>query len=343
MRRSGISEITGQSGQGEIAEDASGAESPAIRVTAEEMRVLEAWLAAPDTLQSVVRRASIIREAARGRSNSAIARKLAVGRATVILWRRRFAREGILSLSEVRPGRGRRRSVSTRTVRAIVEAARRGGTASGPAPSARHLAEQSGVSAATVYRLWDAHGVRLDALGATPDRSQERAAGALLGIYLDPPDRVIALRGGEPQPLLQCGVALRRALSGALDRFDRCAVGHGLPRDRERAFLKFLRHIERETSVEGAFVLVLDGAGATHARAAVRRWLEARPGAETRRASAEGSTATLLALTTEEVARPQRAIGSRALRRLLDDVRGYLSIYEGEPDRFIWLASPDAP
>ncbi len=234
MRRSGISETSGQSVHREVAEDASGAESPAIRLNAEEMRVLEAWLAAPDTLQSVVRRGSIIREAARGRSNSAIARELAVSRATIILWRRRFAREGILSLSEVRPGRGRRRSVSTRTVRAIVEAARRGSTASGRGSSARHLAEQSGVSAATVYRLWDAHGVRLDALGATPDRSQERAAGALLGIYLDPPDRVIALRGGEPRPLLQCGVVLMRALSGALDRFDRCAVGDGRRKARPR-------------------------------------------------------------------------------------------------------------
>ena len=299
---------------------------------------MESWLAAPDTLQSVIRRASIIREAARGRSNSAIARELSVSRATVILWRRRFAREGILSLSEVRPGRGRRRSVSTRTVRAIIEAARRGSTASGPGSSARYLAEQAGVSAATVYRLWDAHGVRLDT-PAAPDRSPD---GALLGVYLDPPDRVIALRGGEPQPLLQCGVALMRALSGTLDRFDRRAVGHGLPRDRERAFLKFLRHIERETSLEGSFVLMLDGAGATHGRAAVRRWLEARPGAETRTVSAQSSTAALLALTTEEVARPQRAVSSRSLRRLLADVRGYLSIYDGEPDRFVWLASPDA-
>ena len=89
-------------------------------------------------------------------------------------------------------------------------------------------------------------------------------------------------------------------------------------------------------------MLVLDGAGATHARAAVRRWLEARPGAETRTVSVQSSTATLLALTTEEVARPQRAIDSRSLRRLLDDVRGYLSIYDGEPDRFVWLGPPDA-
>ena len=63
-------------------------------VTAEQRRVLERWVAAQGTPQSVAMRARIVLAAAAGESNSAIARGLSVSRPTVIMWRSRFQQGG---------------------------------------------------------------------------------------------------------------------------------------------------------------------------------------------------------------------------------------------------------
>ena len=60
--------------------------------------------------------------AAEGQSDSAIARQLEINRKTVMLWRGRFAQEGIDSLWEVAPGRGRKPTYGPEKIEAIVNA-----------------------------------------------------------------------------------------------------------------------------------------------------------------------------------------------------------------------------
>ena len=57
-----------------------------------------------------------------GVSNSAISRELGVSRPTVILWRERFRVDGPQALWEVKPGRGRKRTISAEKVKEIVQA-----------------------------------------------------------------------------------------------------------------------------------------------------------------------------------------------------------------------------
>jgi transposase len=56
----------------------------------------------------VALRSQIVLAAAEGQSDNAIAQQLDVNRKTVTLWRARFAQEGLDSLWEVAPGRGRK-------------------------------------------------------------------------------------------------------------------------------------------------------------------------------------------------------------------------------------------
>ena len=67
---------------------------------------LEQWTAAHGTPQQVALRCRIVLAAAAGDSDVTIAKRLSVNRNTVILWRKRFADEGLDGLWDIAPGRG---------------------------------------------------------------------------------------------------------------------------------------------------------------------------------------------------------------------------------------------
>ena len=60
--------------------------------------------------------------AAEGQSDNAIAQRLQVNRKTVTLWRARFAQDGLDSLWEVAPGRGRKPTYGPEKIRSICAA-----------------------------------------------------------------------------------------------------------------------------------------------------------------------------------------------------------------------------
>src|SRR5664279_3533686 len=129
-------------------------------VSDEQRAVLERWSGAQKTPQSVALRARIVLLAAAGESNSAIARALGVSRPTVILWRGRFEQGGPQALTETKPGRGRKPTISAAKVKAIVAATTQTTPPGATHWSCRTMAKAQGVSPATVQRIWDAHGLQ---------------------------------------------------------------------------------------------------------------------------------------------------------------------------------------
>jgi transposase len=323
----------------EITEQVSPAPAePARRgplLTLEEARILKAWLHASTTPPTVAARARIIRFAAAGLSNSEIAREVGVSRGTVILWRDRFECEGLLSLTEVRPGRGRRPTVSIRAAREILGVARARRRRGGAAQSYGAQAAACGVSTATVYRVWDAHGLpRRTPVDAVADGTVPE----ILGIYLDPPDRVLAVAGPPAEGEL---AVIPGALARALDRFDRVVSGPSSARDRERAFLKFLRRVERSARSGVMLRLVVATANGVHERPVVARWIRAH---RFHVEHAIGDDAIGDELTRRLLEHTGELAWKRCQRggvagRLAEDLRGFLSSYDGDPDRFVWLAS----
>ena len=95
--------------------------------------------------------------AAEGQSDNAIARNLVVNRKTVTLWRERFVQEGLDSMWEVAPGRGRKPSYGQRKIAAIVSATLTTKPKGMTQWSCRQLAEAQGVSKSTVHNIWQSH------------------------------------------------------------------------------------------------------------------------------------------------------------------------------------------
>ena len=70
----------------------------ALSVSRDDVELLESWVRASSTPQSIAVRANIVLMAAEGISNSRIAADLNVSRPTVILWRNRYTEGGVNAL-----------------------------------------------------------------------------------------------------------------------------------------------------------------------------------------------------------------------------------------------------
>jgi transposase len=134
--------------------------TPPLSVSQDQEKQLEQWLAALGTPQQVALRCRIVLAAGRGESEAAIASKLDVNRKTVRLWRERFSRDGLQSLWEIAPGRGRKASYGPERVKAIVDATLQSKPKGNTHWSCRLMAASQGVSKSTISNLWRSHNIK---------------------------------------------------------------------------------------------------------------------------------------------------------------------------------------
>ena len=335
-------------------------------VSAEQRRVLERWVAAHGTPQSVALRARIVLLAAAGESNSEIARRLAVSRPTVIMWRERFAAGGPAALTEVRPGRGRKPTISAAKVKAIVAATTQTRPPGETHWSCRTMAKAQGVSPATVARIWDAHGLqphRTRTFKLSNDPLFCEKLTDVVGLYLNPPEKALVLCVDEKSQIqaldrTQASLPMKKGRAGtmthdykrhgtttlfaALSTLDGSVVGQCLPRHRHQEFLKFLRTLDREFPPELDLHLILDNYQ-THKHADVAAWLGKHPRFCLHFTPTASSWLNLVERWFAELT-------EKALRRgvfpsvpdLIAAIGDFLEAHNDDPKPFVWTASIDA-
>jgi DNA-binding CsgD family transcriptional regulator len=123
-------------------------------VSADQQNQMEHWLGAMGTPQQVALRCRIVLAAGRGESEAAIASALEINRKTVRLWRERFAEEGLRSLWEIAPGRGRKATYGPERVKAVLDATLQSKPKGQTHWSCRLMAARQGISKSTVSNLW---------------------------------------------------------------------------------------------------------------------------------------------------------------------------------------------
>jgi transposase len=335
-------------------------------VSEEHRAVLERWAKAHGTPQSIATRARIVLLASEGRSNSAIARELAVSRPTVIMWRERFAAGGPQALCEVKPGRGRKRTISAAKVREIVDATTQSSPPGETHWSCRSMAKAQGVSPATVQRIWDAHGLqphRVRTFKLSNDPGFTEKLTDVVGLYLNPPEKALVLCVDEKSQIqaldrTQPSLPMKKGRAGtmthdykrngtttlfaALNTLDGSVIGECLPRHRHQEFLKFLRTIDREFPGEIELHLIVDNYR-THKHDNVNAWLEKHPRFHLHFTPTSSSWLNL-------VERWFRELTDKAIRRgvfysvpdLIAAIQQYLDAHNNDPKPFIWTASIDS-
>lgn len=108
----------------------------------------------------VQQRARIIWLAAQGWQNKEIAAEVKLDRRQVALWRRRFIEGGIDALLQDAPRSGRSPSLTSALESHIVRTTLHDQPAGAAPWSSRSLAAHLGLSATTIRRVWQRHGIK---------------------------------------------------------------------------------------------------------------------------------------------------------------------------------------
>jgi transposase len=298
--------------------------------------------------------------------HSQIARELRISRPTVLLWRQRFVAGGPTGLTEIKPGRGRKPSISAARVKAIVEATLQTTPSGATHWSCRSMAQAQGVSPASVQRIWDAHGLkphRVRTFKLSRDPAFVAKLTDVVGLYLNPPDQAVVLCVDEKSQIqaldrTQPGLPMKKGRAGtmphdykrygtttlfaALNLLEGTVIGQCLPRHRHQEFLKFLRRLERAFPPELALHLILDNYG-THTHPRVQRWLARRPRFHLHFTPTSASWLNLVERWFRELTDKRLRRGVfRSVPELVQAIEAFVAAYNDAPKPFVWTASVDA-
>ncbi len=261
-------------------------------------RELERIVGASTSPQGMVRRARIILLRAAGRSQTETAAEIGVNRSVVVHWEHRFAGFGLPGLEDA-PGRGRRPSIPEAKKDRLITLATQ------PPPnktrwSVRSMARQVGVSPTSVRRIWSANEIKphvTRTFKLSRDPNFEAKFWDVIGLYLNPPDRVLVLCCDEKsqcqalertQPGLPLGIGHVRTrthdyirhgtitLFAAMNYLDGRILSTTAPKHTHKEWLAFLKRIHRKTPPELALHLIVDNY-ATHKHPEVAAWVAKHP------------------------------------------------------------------
>jgi transposase len=234
-----------------------------------------------------------------GWTNTEVAAELQVAKQTVGKWRQRFVDKRLDGLlDEPRPGTPRK--LSDAEVERVLALTLESAPPDATHWSTRSLAKASGLSRASVHRIWRAFALqphRTESFKLSKDPLFIDKVRDIVGLYLNPPDRALVLCVDEKsqiqaldrtQPLLPMrpGQVERRShdyrrhgttsLFAALDVKTGRLIGECHRRHRSVEFRQFLDTIDAAVPKRFDVHLVLDNYG-THKTPLIHRWLVKRP------------------------------------------------------------------
>ena len=309
-----------------------------------------------------VQRARVLLLAADGVANTQIAEQIGVSPTTVQAWRQRFGEEGLTVFAGVRPGRGRKPSISSEKVAEIVRATLQDTPRAETHWSCRTMAKAQGVSPATVQRIWSARGLkphRLETFKLSNDKRFEEKLVDVVGLYLNPPEKAVVLCMDEKSQIqaldrTQPSLPMKKGRAGtmthdykrngtttlfaALDVLSGAVIGQCLPRHRHEEFLKFLRTIDRQVPKGLAIHLILDNYS-THKHENVGNWLARHPRFHLHFTPTSSSWLNLVErwfgkLTDKTI---RRGV-FRSVPELIGAIENYLQANNDKPSPFVWTA-----
>jgi transposase len=273
---------------------------PALTLSDTDREQIGRWVSAHGTPQQVVLRCRIVLAAAAAQSDVAVASALAINRKTVMLWRARFAEQGLPSLWEIAPGRGRKATYDSAKIKAIVDTTLQTKPKGMTHWSCRLMAARQGVSKSTVSNIWRSHHLkphRVKRFKLSRDPRFLEKLTDVVGLYVNPPQQALVLcvdeksqiqaldrtQPGLPMKKGRCGTMTHdykrngtTTLFAALDVLAGRVVGQCYERHRHQEFVKFLRRLDQEFPGDVPLHLVLDNYG-THTHPAVHTWLTRHP------------------------------------------------------------------
>ena len=242
--------------------------APAIELTDEVESELTRLARSKRTSVRLAQRAQIVLLAAAGLQNKEIGEQLGIGRVQVSRWRERFLESGIAGIERDLPRGAPPLKVD---VTKLVELTTQATPEAATHWSTRKMAEVLGVSASTVMRHWQAHGLKphiVRGFKVSRDPQFAEKLEDIVGLYMSPPEHALVLCCDEKSQVqaldrTQPGLPLKKGraqtmthdykrhgtttLFAALNVLDGQVIGQCQPRHTHAEWLKFQRKIDRQT------------------------------------------------------------------------------------------------
>lgn len=301
---------------------------------------------------------------AEGANNKTVAKRLRVTPLTVGKWRSRFVAHRLDGLmDEPRPGAPRK--VSDAKVEEVVTKTLETKPKGATHWSTREMAKRSGLSNATVSRIWRAFGLqphRTETFKLSPDPLLVEKVRDIVGLYMDPPDNALVLCVDEKsqiqaldrtQPMLPMtpGQLERRthdyrrhgttSLFAALEVATGNVIGQLHRRHRSVEFRKFLDLIDGSVPPELDVHLVMDNYS-THKSPLIRNWFAKRPRYHVHFTPTYGSWINQVERWFALLTQRQIKRGShRSVHQLEAAIKEFLSAHNDEPKPFVWTKTAD--
>ena len=327
---------------------------------------VQQWASAYGTPQQVALRCRIVLAAGAGQSDNSIAQQLSTSRPTVRLWRARFAQEGVQSLWEIAPGRGRKPTYGPEKIQEIVDTTLQSKPKGRTQWSCRSLAQRIGVSKSTVNNIWRSHNLkphRVKTFKLSRDPHFLEKLTDVVGLYLNPPEQAIVLcvdeksqiqaldrtQPGLPMKKGRCGTMTHdykrngtTTLFAALELARGKVVGQCFQRHRHQEFLRFLRRLDEEFPGPVPLHLVMDNYG-THKKQEVRAWLKKHPRFVLHFVPTSSSWMNLVERWFAELTSNCVRRGSfYSVQDLKKAIQEFLDAWNENPQPFVWTATVES-
>jgi len=336
--------------------------APPIVIDESTRRELERLSRKRSMAARVVLRSRIVLLAVKGNQNKQIGEQLGVSTRMASLWRGRFIAHGIEGLLKDAPRPGRTPRITADIVDTVVAKTTQSTPANATHWSTRTMARVTGISEASVRRIWHAHGLkphRVESFKVSNDPDFAAKLEDVVGLYLNPPEHALVLSVDEKSQIqaldrTQPGLPLKKGRcqtmthdykrNGTTTLFAALNTATGevyhlcQQRHRHHEWLKFLRMIDQTVTGKKQIHIICDNY-ATHKHERVQRWLEKHKRFHVRFTPTSASWLNMIErffrdLTTNQI---RRGV-FQDLEQLITAIGNYIDHHNKNPKPFIWTA-----
>lgn len=332
----------------------------AIVLTDEERAELKNLVRSKLTSVRLSQRVRIVLLAADGLQNKDIAEQLSIGRVQVSRWRERYAKSRLAGIERDLPRGAPPAKVD---VARLIELTTQSKPEAATHWSTRKMATVLGVSAASVSRHWQAHGLKphiVRGFKVSRDPNFIEKLEDIVGLYMSPPEHAIVLCCDEKSQVqaldrTQPGLPMKKGraatmthdykrngtttLFAALNILDGQVIGQCQQRHTHVEWLKFLRKIDRQTPKNKTLHLIADNY-ATHKHPTVQQWLSKHPRFHMHFTPTSASWLNMVERFFRDITtdRLRRGVFT-SVKELVLAIDEYIAHHNTNPKPFIWTKS----
>lgn len=336
--------------------------APIIHLTESQRAELEQLSRGRSVSVRLAERATIVLYAADGMLNEEIGEQLGISRQKAGRWRTRYARHGLAGIEKDAPRPGRFPKVSAADQAAIVKKTLEEKPTGATHWSQRTMARATGLSPATIGRIWKMHGLkphRVETFKLSNDKQFVEKLEAIVGLYLSPPEHALVFSCDEKSQIqaldrTQPGLPMKKgrgqtmthdykrngttSLFAAMNIADGRIIGTCMKRHRHQEWLKFLNKIKAQTPTDKEIHLICDNYS-THKHPKVKAWFARNKRFHVHFTPTSASWLNMIERFFRDLTcnRLKRGVFC-SVQELTAAIEEYIADHNADPKPFIWTA-----